>query len=176
MSDYDATYLIITGASTARRVPDLVRRLAGNVPHLLTVLTPNARQVVSPRELSSMPGHTLVESYFDDAILPRPANGVVLVAPCTFNSLNKLAHGIADNLALSIAAEAIGRGTPVIVAVSVNPPLWKHPQAKASAATLRSWGVHVIDPVPDGEYLTMAEDRVLVEAVRQAATAPGKRS
>ena len=36
--------------------------------------------------------------------------GVVLFAPCSFNSLNKLAHGIADNLPLSLVAEAIGRG------------------------------------------------------------------
>jgi flavoprotein len=40
---------------------------------------------------------------------------LVLLAPCSFNSLNKLAHGIADNLALSVVAEAIGRSTPVIV-------------------------------------------------------------
>jgi flavoprotein len=45
---------------------------------------------------------------------------VVLFAPCSFNSLNKLAHGIADNLALSVVAEAIGRATPVIVGPSLN--------------------------------------------------------
>src|SRR5687768_7297772 len=130
---FEATYLIVSGAATARRVPDLIAQLAPRVPNLLTVLTPNAQQVVSPRELALVPGHRAVESYFDDAILPRPPNGVLLVAPCSFNSLNKLAQGIADNLALSIAAEAIGRGTPVIVAISVNDPLWNHPRARQSA-------------------------------------------
>lgn len=169
MTNFETTYLLVTGASTARRIPQLVEALSASVPGLLTVLTPNARQVVSPRELSMIPGHQVVESYFDDAILPRPAEGVVLVAPCTFNSLNKLAHGIADNLPLSIAAEAIGRGTPVIVAVSVNTPLWAHPQARQSVATLRSWGVTVIEPVADHNgYLTMAPDDVLLAAVREA--------
>ena len=51
------------------------------------------------------------------------------MAPCDFNSLNKLAQGIADNLALSVVAEAIGRRTPVAVAISVNAPLWAHPRA-----------------------------------------------
>lgn len=168
MSRYNTVYLLVCGASAARRVPGLVEDLAGQVESLVTVLTPNARQVVSPRELAMVAGHQVVESYFDEAILPRPAEGVVLVAPCTFNTLNKLAQGIADNLPLSIAAEAIGRGTPVIVAVSVNPPLWAHPVAKQSVATLRSWGVEVIEPVEDDGYLTMAGNSVLIAAVKQA--------
>jgi len=168
LSQYNVLYLLVSGASTARRVPRLVEDLTGLTDTLVTVLTPNARQVVSPRELSMVPGHQVVESYFDDVILPRPDEGVLLVAPCTFNTLNKLAQGISDNLALSIAAEAIGRGTPVIVAVSVNPPLWAHPVAKQSVATLRSWGVEVIEPVDDDGYTTMADNAVLVDAVKRA--------
>ena len=115
-----------------------------------------------------VPGHQIVESYFDAAILPFPPRDVVLVAPCSFNSLNKLAQGIADTLALSIAAEAIGRKTPVVVAISVNPPLWTHPRAAESAATLRRWGCTVLDPVPNGDWLTLAPDDAIVEATRRA--------
>ena len=85
--------------------------------------------------------------YFDLAIRPRPPRGVVLFAPCSFNSLNKLAHGIADNLALSVVAEAIGRGTPVIVGPSLNQPLLDHPMAQASLRTLPAWGVTIVPPV-----------------------------
>lgn len=169
-----ATYLLVTGAGTARRVPVLVAGLAAHVPGLLTVLTPNASQVISPRELAMVSGHRVVESYFDDAILPRPPFGVALIAPCSFNSLNKLAHGIADNLALSIAAEAIGRRTPVIVAVSVNNPLWDHPRSAESVATLRRWGVQVIEPFEDKRgYLTMAPDEDLIAAVVSAHALSG---
>jgi phosphopantothenoylcysteine synthetase/decarboxylase len=160
------TYLLVTGAGTARRIPALIAELTPRVPELLTVLTPHALRVVSPRDLALVPGHRVVESYFDEAILPRPPYGVVLVAPCSFNSLNKLAQGIADTLALSIAAEAIGRGTPVIVALSVNDPLWRHPRTSASIATLRSWGMTVIEPVADANgYLTMADNGVIVDTV-----------
>ncbi len=163
---YPNTYLIVTGAATARRLPALIGALAPHVPPILTVLTDNARRVISPRELALVPGHRIVESYFDEAILPRPADGLVLVAPCSFNSLNKLAAGIADTLALSITAEAIGRGTPIVVAISVNDPLWKHPLAARSAATLRSWAVTVIDPQPDANgNLSMAPDDTIVRAV-----------
>src|SRR5437667_6991998 len=120
---------------------ELVRGLLAFMPRVITLTTPNAGRVIAPRDLPSIPGNRLVESYFDAVILPRPPDGLVLVAPCSFNSLNKLAAGIADNLAMSLTAEAIGRGTPVVVAVSVNPPLWRHPRSAMSMTTLRGWGV-----------------------------------
>jgi phosphopantothenoylcysteine synthetase/decarboxylase len=166
----DHLYLIVTGAGTARRAPGLFTRLADLGPRVVAIPTPNASRIVSSRELAlALPPespHRVVESYFDEAILPRPPFGLVLVAPCSFDSLNKLAGGIADNLALSVVAEAIGRRTPVIVAVSVNVPLWAHPKAQASAATLREWGVDVIDPVSEGETITMAADDLLLSRVR----------
>jgi len=171
-SDVGATYLIVSGCAAGRRIPALIGALAPRVANLLTVVTPNAQRIVSPRELALVPGHRIVESYFDVAILPRPPEGVLLVAPCSFNTLNKLAQGIADNLALSIVAEAIGRGTPVLVAISVNDPLWAHPRAQQSVAELRRWGITVIEPVPDANgWLTMAPNEAIVEQVVNAIDA-----
>jgi phosphopantothenoylcysteine synthetase/decarboxylase len=168
----DHVYLVVTAAGTARRAPEIAQRLAGLGARLVVLLTPNTHRIVAARELAlaleAQPDARIVESYFDDAILPRPPNGVVLVAPCSFDALNKLAQGIADNLALSVVAEAIGRGTPVIVAISVNPPLWAHPRAQESARALRSWGVEVIDPAAEGDWLTLAPTEALVGAVRRA--------
>src|SRR5262249_20872119 len=113
----------------------------------------------------SLPGNCLVESYFDSAILPRPPDGLVLVAPCSFNSLNKLAAGIADNLALSLTAEAIGRATPVVVALSLNAPLLGHPLVGHSMRTLRSWGVSVVEPSDDGTGLRLAGTEVILAEV-----------
>ena len=90
----------------------------------------------------------------------------MLFAPCSFNSMNKLAHGVADNLALSVVAEAIGRGTPVIVGPSLNAPLLSHPEAQASLKRLRSWGVTIVAPVDDGEGPRLAPSAVLLDAVR----------
>ncbi len=164
---FSVAYLIISGTTTAARAPELLRGLLGlGFETVLALATPNSARVLAPRDLATVEGVRLVESYFDPEILPRPPRGVVLFAPCSFNSLNKLAGGIADTLALSITAEAIGRGTPVVIAISVNDPLSNHPQAARSAATLRSWGVTVIDPQPDANgYLSMAPDDTIVGAV-----------
>jgi phosphopantothenoylcysteine synthetase/decarboxylase len=134
---------------------------------VLTIVTPNAGRVIAPRDLATIAGSQLVESYFDAAILPRPPDGLVVVAPCSFNSLNKLACGIADNLAMSVTAEAIGRGTPVIVAVSVNAPLLRHPRARAAMATLREWGVSVIEPIDSGDGPRMASIDAIVSDARR---------
>lgn len=158
-------YLIVTGTTTAPRAVELVQGLLARFPRVLSLMTPHAARVLAPRDLSSVPGNRLVESYFDEAILPRPPDGLVLVAPCSFNSLNKLAQGIADNLALSLTAEAIGRGTPVVVAVSLNPPLYRHPRTASSIATLRGWGVSVIEPVDTGEGLRLAEVEAIMAEV-----------
>ena len=158
-------YIIVSGAGTARRIPELVRQLSKHFERTLVIPTENASRVLSRGEMSAIDGMTIVDSYFDDAILPYPPRGIVLVAPCTFNSLNKLAHGIADTLALSVVAEAIGRATPVIVAVSVNPPLFAHPQTAQSIDRLRSWGIEVIEPARNATWMTLADDEEIIDKV-----------
>jgi phosphopantothenoylcysteine decarboxylase len=162
----NTAYLVITGAGMAGEIaPALIAGLAARFATVLTIPTPTAARVVDRGALGRLPGHRMVESYFDAAILPRPPFGLVLVAPCSFNSLNKLAAGIADTLALSVAAEAIGRGTPVIVAIACNTPLWAHPRAQESAATLRRWGCTVLDPVHVSEQTRMAPVADILAAV-----------
>jgi phosphopantothenoylcysteine synthetase/decarboxylase len=164
---FEIAYLILSGTTTASRCPEITRGLlALGFPSVIVIPTPNAARVIASRELADIPGARVVESYFDLAIRPRPPRGVVLFAPCSFNSLNKLAHGIADTLALSVAAEAIGRRTPVIVAPSLNQPLLEHPAAQASLKTLPGWGVVVVPPVDDGTGPRLAPTETLLDAVR----------
>jgi phosphopantothenoylcysteine synthetase/decarboxylase len=166
-------YLVLSGTTTAARCPDILRGLLGlGYSTVIALPTPNAARVIAPRDLADVEGAQVVESYFDAAIRPRPPRGVLLFAPCSFNSLNKLAHGIADNLALSVAAEAIGRGTPVIVAPSLNQPLLDHPAAQASLVTLAGWGVVIVPPVDDGEGPRLAPTARLLDAVRPFASKP----
>ena len=160
-------YLIVSGTTTAARAPELVRALLGvGYARVIAIPTPNAARVVAARELADVEGAQVVESYFDAAIRPRPPLGVVLFAPCSFNSLNKLAHGVADSLALSVTAEAIGRGTPVIVAPSLNAPLLAHPVAQQSLGVLPTWGVTIVPPVDEGEGPRLAPTAQLIAAVR----------
>jgi phosphopantothenoylcysteine decarboxylase len=163
---FDVVYLVLSGTTTAARCPEILRGLVGlGFSTVIALPTPNASRTIAPRDLADVEGAQVVQSYFDLAIRPRPPRGVVLFAPCSFNSLNKLAHGIADSLALSVVAEAIGRGTPVIVGPSLNQPLLDHPQAQASLKTLPTWGVTVVPMVDEGEGPRLASTASLLAAV-----------
>jgi phosphopantothenoylcysteine synthetase/decarboxylase len=164
---FEVAYLVLSGTTTAARAPEILQGLAGlGFARVNAIPTPNAARTVSGRELADVAGAQVVESYFDLAIRPRPPRGIVLVAPCSFNSLNKLAHGIADNLALSLTAEAIGRKTPVIVAPSLNQPLLDHPEAQASLRKLMGWGVAIVMPVDASDGPRLAPTAALLDAVR----------
>ena len=164
---FTLVYLALSGATTAGRCPTLLRELVGlGFSSVIALPTPNAARVIALRDLADVPDVQVVESYFDAAIRPRPPRGVTLFAPCSFNSLNKLACGIADTLALSIVAEAIGRRTPVIVAPSLNQPLLDHPAAQASLRTLVAWGVIVVPAVDEGEGPRLAPIGQIIDAVR----------
>jgi phosphopantothenoylcysteine synthetase/decarboxylase len=164
---FSLAYVALSGTTTAGRCPALLRELVGlGFSSVIAVPTPNASRVIAPRDLADVEGVRVVESYFDAAIRPRPPRGVALFAPCSFNSLNKLACGIADNLTLSILAEAIGRRTPVIVAPSLNQPLLDHPAAQTSLRTLSAWGVIIVPTVDEGEGPRLAPTEQIVDAVR----------
>jgi phosphopantothenoylcysteine synthetase/decarboxylase len=163
---FDVVYLMVSGTTTAARCPEILRGLVGlGFTTVIAIPTPNASRVLAPRDMADVPGARVVESYFDLAIRPRPPRGVVLFAPASFNSLNKLALGISDNLALAVTAEAIGRGTPVIVGPSLNQPLLDHPRAQESLKTLPTWGVAVVPMQDTGEGPRLAPTEELLAAV-----------
>ncbi len=69
----------------------------------------------------------------------------LVVAPCSANTLAKLAAGQADNL-LTTGALAVRAGQPVLVAPAMNDRMWAHPATVANVAALRARGVTVLEP------------------------------
>lgn len=57
---------------------------------------------------------------------------LILIAPCSFNTLNKLANGIADSYPLTLVQTAMGRKTPIIIGASMNINLWNNFNAQNS--------------------------------------------
>lgn len=160
-----AIYLIISGAVTAQVGPELLRQLPQFALPVYTFSTDNAQRLISAWQLAEVPGHRLIDSYFDPILAGERAPGLTLIAPATFNTVNKIAQGLADTLAHSLVAEAIGGGWPVIVAPSVNRALANHPRFRQSLETLRQWGVTVLEMQPAGEMLLMASVEEITTAV-----------
>lgn len=168
MTRLSAIYVVASGASSARCLPDLIGELVKLDLPVYTVLSDNAPSIISPYHLADLQGHTFVDSYFDPVLLDGREPCLTLVVPATFNTLNKVSQGIADSLAHSLAAEAIGAGWPVIVAPSMNPALANHPQVAKSLTTLREWGVTVFEPQAEGDLLMMASLEIIIAAAAAA--------
>ncbi|MEU7721986.1 flavoprotein [Streptomyces tibetensis] len=77
---------------------------------------------------------------------PFPAPDAVVVAPATFNTVNKWAAGIADTLALGTLCEAVGLGVPIAVLPCVADALAAHPAYGDSLERLRGMGVRFAEP------------------------------
>lgn len=73
-----------------------------------------------------------------------PSIDALIIAPATFNTVNKLALGIADTYPLTSAAELIGRGVPTVIVPFANSALAARAPFRRSVAALRDEGVIVL--------------------------------
>ena len=105
--------------------------------------TPNVAQVVAPHTVLGALGDDWIREY-GQAPLDRFPFGTMLVAPCTFNTTNKIALGLADNLATAMIGDAIGAGCRTIVVPGMAPGQWAHPLRATYVERLESWGVEVL--------------------------------
>jgi phosphopantothenoylcysteine synthetase/decarboxylase len=141
-------YVIACGGPPAAQVAGFVGFAQDQGWDTAVIATPDGARFLDAADLAEQTGHPVRVHYKqpgDPDVLP-PATAMV-VAPATFSTVNKLACGISDTLALGLLNEAIGMGLPIIVAPWPNLPLARHPAFERSVADLRAWGLTVIyDP------------------------------
>jgi phosphopantothenoylcysteine synthetase/decarboxylase len=166
MSDDAAIFLFVTGAGTCIQAPAIIQALVAHHFTVYSVLTPNVAQVTAPAPLMEIAGNHWIHAY-QQTPLERYPFGTLLVAPCTFNTFNKIALGLADNLATAMIADGIGAGCRVIIAPSMNRGLWAHPQTAASRDRLTSWGCEIVQPHISAGQVTMASITEIVATVVQ---------
>lgn len=173
MVDVNALFLFVTGAGSCVRVPDLIREFVAREMTVYSVLTPSVAAVSPTAPLMDVPGNHWIHEYRQPPLDIYPF-GTLLVAPCTFNTFNKIAHGIADNLATAMIADGLGAGCPVIIAPSMNRGLWAHPQTTLSRRRLQEWGCTIVPPTINeapapGGTVTMAPIPDIVATVIRIA-------
>jgi phosphopantothenoylcysteine synthetase/decarboxylase len=150
----DILYHIVCGAPPAADAGAFVRLAKRAGWDVCVVVTPLGARFADLDGLAELAGRPVRQDFKlpgEPDLFPR-ANALV-VAPATFNSINKLAAGIADTLALGLVSEYLALSVPTAVAPNVNPTLAQHPRYRQSIACLRDWGVRVLDgqrPRSDG--------------------------
>ncbi|MEU7908991.1 flavoprotein [Actinoplanes sp. NPDC049118] len=144
--------LVICGAPLARRVGDLADSMVSAGWEIQVVGTPSSASWIDAEVLTNLGVRFDFRTAGQQKSSPTP--DVVAVCPATFNTVNKVVGGIADNYATSLICEAIGAGMPVLMAPMVNQKLWGHLQWSASLNALRRANVRLLDPLTGGIDVT----------------------
>jgi phosphopantothenoylcysteine synthetase/decarboxylase len=114
------------------------------------IATPPALNFIDAAALERQTGRP-VRSRYRSPDAPRPPRAdAIVVAPATYNTINKFAQGIADTYALSLLAEAPGLGIPVVVLPFVSTALAARSVFRRSVTDLRAEGVQVL--LGSGEF------------------------
>ena len=144
--------LAITGSIAAYKSILLVRLLVKAGAEVKVVMTPAAKDFVSPLTLSTLSKSPVVsdlfsnESWSNHVMLGRWAD-VMVIAPLSCNTVAKMAHGLCDNMLLATYLSAT---CPVVVAPAMDEDMWHHPTTKSNLQKLESFGNKII-PVEKGE-------------------------
>jgi phosphopantothenoylcysteine decarboxylase/phosphopantothenate--cysteine ligase len=156
----------VSGGIAAYKACELTRLLVNGGHEVIPLVTPSAERFVRAETFLALARRPPQEDLY--AHLTR--GDLLVVAPCTANTLAKLAHGLADNL---LAEAALAHRGPVLVAPAMNPRMWSHPATRANAELLRSRGVELIGPdegeTAEGEWGVgrMAEPAEIAARVEQ---------
>ncbi|MFF9348563.1 flavoprotein [Streptomyces sp. NPDC014734] len=110
-------------------------------------LTPSAARWLGEQlpDLVELTGHPVRSEYKlpgEPDVWPRA--DAILVAPASFNTVNRWALGITSSFVVGVVAEGIGKGIPMVTMPCVNAAYARHPQFERSVETLRAAGVDVL--------------------------------
>ena len=138
----------VTGGVAAYKACEIVRLLVAADRDVRVALTPSARRFVGAELFSALSRQpVLIDDPVVDGTYPHldaaRAAAVLAIAPCTANTLAKLALGIADNV---VCQSALSTAAPILVAPAMNVRMWEHPATRLHLETLQGRGATVVGP------------------------------
>jgi len=164
----------VSGSIAAYKTAVLTRLLIKAGAEVRIVMTPAAKDFVTPLSLSTLSKNPVLvdlaenDSWANHVMLGRWAD-VMLIAPLSCNTLSKMASGLCDNLLMAVYLSAT---CPVVVAPAMDEDMWHHASTKENLKKIASFG-SIIIPVENGELASglfgegrMAEPETIVKWFR----------
>ena len=145
--------ICVTGGIAAYKINYLIRDLVKKGAEIQVLMTPSAGNFVSKLTLSTLSKKPVFSDFYSE-------NGtwnnhvefalwadLILIAPCTANTLAKMVHGICDNL---VIATYMSAKCPVMIAPAMDLDMYEHPSTKQNLELAEDFG-HIIIPAETGE-------------------------
>ncbi|OKI64316.1 flavoprotein [Micromonospora sp. CB01531] len=138
--------IVVCGAGPALDVTQLVKAAQERSWTAAVTATPSAMDFIEPQPLEILTGQPVRSTYQSSPGTRRslPPTDALVIAPATYNSINKIALGLADNYAMTSVAELIGRQVPTVIVPFVNAALAARAPFRHAVASLRGEGVRVL--------------------------------
>jgi phosphopantothenoylcysteine decarboxylase/phosphopantothenate--cysteine ligase len=140
----------VTGSIAAYKAADLASKVAQAGAKVDVILTGAGEKFVTPLTFQSVTGrkaYTDKDLWGDEAHVMHISLGktadLLVIAPCTADTMAKLAHGIADNL---LTVTALAATCPILIAPAMDGGMFDHPATQENLKTLLSRGVLVAGP------------------------------
>ena len=152
--------LIICGGIAAYKSLELIRLLKKNGANIKTILTKSGSEFVTPLSITSLSQSKVYQDLFsleDEAEMDHISlsrwSDLILIAPATANTISKLANGISDDLASTVA---LASNKKIFIAPAMNVRMWEHKSTKDNIKKLKSYNYKLIGPeigdMACGEY------------------------
>jgi len=161
----------VTGSIAAVECVKLIRELLRHGADVHPVLSAAGAKIIHPDSLWFASGHPAitqitgaVEHVSHCGMVKDPAH-LLLLAPCTSNTISKMACGIDDTPVTTFAATAIGTGIPIMVAPAMHESMYDHPAVQENIRKLQKFGVEFIGPKLEENKAKMASIDEIVMAV-----------
>ena len=140
-------YVITCAAQSSEPmdIQDFVRLAQAASWDAYIIATPQATKFIDIPLLERLTDHPVRSEYRHPAEADNtPKADAIVVAPTTFNTINKWAQGITDTLALGILCEYMGLGMPIIAIPCLPNSLARHPVFSKNIAFLKECGVSIL--------------------------------
>jgi phosphopantothenoylcysteine decarboxylase / phosphopantothenate---cysteine ligase len=140
----------ITGSIAAYKIPFLIRLLIKEGAEVQVLITPAARDFVTPLTLSTLSLHPVIcegfsasDGRWNSHVELGNWADLYLLAPLTANTMGKMVNGLADNL---VIATYLAARCPVYFAPAMDVDMYNHPSTQENIRKLQSYGNILIQP------------------------------
>ena len=168
--------LCITASVAAYKAIDFSRLLIRHGADVHAVMSRAAGLLVTPEIMKWATGNQVTQRLSGDLEHIMLANyrssDLIVVYPCTANTIGKAANGIDDTPVTSVLSVAIGSRIPVIIAPAMHQAMYENPIAVRNIETLKRAGVRFVDPVISEGKAKVVEPEQMVHEVLMVCGAP----
>ena len=161
----------VTGSIAAVESVHLSRELIRHGADVIPIMTRAATRIIHPDSLEFATGNKPVieltgqtEHVAFCGLTKKPAD-LLLISPCTANTISKIAHGIDDTIVTTFASTAIGSNVPIIVVLAMHISMYNHKILQKNINTCKKVGITFINPAIVGNKAKMADYGEITEYV-----------